>query len=108
MPREAPNHSFWWSGSNLTGCLPLNSTVYKVRITLPCPTAHVQIMLYEMGSFDPSLSAMANMQFLGMHLVGSAPGNTSMCVTGFDQASFMIGTISSLFNICPPPPLSHN
>ena len=69
----------------------------------PMLTACVQIMPYEMGSFDLSLSAMANMQFLGTHLIGSTPGNASMCVTGFNQASFMIGTISSLFNVRPPP-----
>ena len=38
-----------------------------------------------------------------MHLVGGAPGNASAYVTGFDQASFMIGTVSSLFNVRPPP-----
>ena len=55
-----------------------------------------------MGSFDPSLSAMANVRFLGTHLVAGAPANASACVTGFDQASFMIGTVSSLFNVRPP------
>ena len=45
---------------------------------------------------------MANMQFLGMHLFGSATGNAFACITGFDQASFMIGTVSSLFNVRPP------
>ena len=76
----------------------------------PALTVRVQITPYEMGSFDPSLSAMANMQFLGTHLIGGAPGNASACVMGFDQASFMIGTVSSLFNVCPPPPppLSRN
>ena len=67
----------------------------------PALTVRVQITPYEMGSFDPSLSAMANMQFLGTHLVGGAPGNASACVTGFNQASFMIGTVSSLFNVSP-------
>ena len=72
----------------------------------PVLTARVQITPYKMGLFNLSLSAMANVQFLGMHLSGSAPGNASACVMGFDQASFMIGTVSSLFNVCPPPLLS--
>ena len=45
---------------------------------------------------------------MDVHLIGGAPRNASMCIMGFDQASFMIGTVSSLFNVCPPPLLSRN
>ncbi|KAF8524875.1 phospholipase B [Hysterangium stoloniferum] len=74
------------SGSNVTDRPPLDSTVYEITP-------------YEMGSFDPSLSAMANLTFVGTHLVNGRPANDTACVQGFDQASFMIGTVSSLFNI---------
>jgi hypothetical protein len=52
-----------------------------------------------MGSFDPTLSAMTPVQFLGTHLANGQPANGTACVKGFDQASFMIGTVSSLFNV---------
>ncbi|TDL15101.1 lysophospholipase [Rickenella mellea] len=46
---------------------------------------------YEMGSYDPSLSAFIPMKNLGSR-------NSSVCVTNFDQASFVIGTSSDIFN----------
>jgi len=52
-----------------------------------------------MGSWDPSLSAMANLTYVGTHLSNGKPDNNTGCVTGFDQAGFVIGTSSSLFNV---------
>jgi hypothetical protein len=52
-----------------------------------------------MGSFDPELSAMTNIAFLGTHLINGKPANDTACVTGFDQASFMIGSSSNIFNV---------
>ncbi|KAL5520214.1 hypothetical protein ACEPAG_9427 [Sanghuangporus baumii] len=46
---------------------------------------------FEMGSFDPTLSAFTPTKFLGTV-------NTSICVTDFDQLSFISGTSSQLFN----------
>lgn len=44
-----------------------------------------------MGSFDPALAAFTPTQYLGT-------SNTSICVTGYDQAAFVTGTSSELFN----------
>jgi len=52
-----------------------------------------------MGSWDPSLSAMVNLTYVGTHLSSGKPDNDTGCVTGFDQAGFIIGTSSSLFNV---------
>ena len=52
-----------------------------------------------MGSWDPSLSAMVNLTYVGTHLLNGKPDNDTGCVTGFDQAGFVIGTSSSLFNV---------
>ena len=52
-----------------------------------------------MGSWDPSLSAMVNLTYVGTHLANGKPDNGTACVTGFDQAGFVIGTSSSLFNV---------
>jgi len=54
---------------------------------------------WEMGSYDPDLSAFINVQFLGTRLINGQPLNSSACVTEFDQTSFIFGTSSSLFNV---------
>lgn len=45
---------------------------------------------YEMGSWDPSLRTFAQTKYIG--------SNDSGCVTKFDNAGFLMGTSSSLFN----------
>jgi lysophospholipase len=57
-------------------------------------------MPFEFGSWDPGLSAMLPLQFAGAYLMNDLPGNTSAYVTGFDQASFVMVTNSSFFNVC--------
>jgi hypothetical protein len=44
-----------------------------------------------MGSYDPMLSAFTPTKYLGTI-------NSSSCVTGYDQAAFVFGTSSELFN----------
>ncbi|KIY51596.1 lysophospholipase [Fistulina hepatica ATCC 64428] len=46
---------------------------------------------YEMGSWDPMLSAFTPMKYLGTI-------NDSQCVTGYDQAALIAGFSSELFN----------
>jgi lysophospholipase len=72
-------------GSNLTTTLPLEPVVYEISPL-------------EFGSFDPNLSAMMNTAYAGTHLNDSKPDNDTACVTGFDQAGFVMGTSASLFN----------
>ena len=52
-----------------------------------------------MGSWDPSLSAMVNLTHVGTHLLNGKPDNDTACTIGFDEAGFVIGTSSSLFNV---------
>jgi len=42
---------------------------------------------------------MVNLTYVGTHLLNGKPDNVTACVTGFDQAGFVIGTSSSLFNV---------
>lgn len=44
-----------------------------------------------MGSFDPMLSAFAPTKYLGTT-------NNSICITNYDQSSFVAGSSSELFN----------
>jgi lysophospholipase len=53
---------------------------------------------WEFGSFDPTVFGFAPLEYLGSRFVnGSIPRNES-CVRGFDNAGFVMGTSSSLFN----------
>ncbi|PYH97251.1 hypothetical protein BO71DRAFT_319117 [Aspergillus ellipticus CBS 707.79] len=53
---------------------------------------------WEFGSFDPSIFGFAPLQYLGSRFVaGTLPSNES-CVRGYDNAGFVIGTSSTLFN----------
>ncbi|KLO12267.1 phospholipase B [Schizopora paradoxa] len=72
-------------GSNSTAALTPEPIVYEITPA-------------EFGSWDPNLSAMANMTYVGTHINNGAPPNATGCVTGFDQAGFMMGTSASLFN----------
>ncbi|KAK6458192.1 lysophospholipase [Scheffersomyces xylosifermentans] len=52
---------------------------------------------YEMGSWDPSLHKFANLQYLGTEISDGYP-SSRVCINGFDNAGFLMGTSSSLFN----------
>ncbi|KAL5479087.1 hypothetical protein ACEPAI_2375 [Sanghuangporus weigelae] len=59
--------------------------------TVPLTNTIFEFTPFEMGSFDPTLSAFTPTKFLGTV-------NTSICVTGFDQLAYIFGTSSQLFN----------
>ncbi|KAL3473584.1 lysophospholipase catalytic domain-containing protein [Aspergillus californicus] len=53
---------------------------------------------WEFGSFDPTVFGFAPLEYLGSRFVnGSIPSNDT-CVRGFDNAGYVMGTSSSLFN----------
>ncbi|KAF8993709.1 phospholipase B [Cyathus striatus] len=72
-------------GSNLTTVLSLDAIVYEITPL-------------EIASYDPNLSAGMNLTYAGTYLVNGKSENGSSCVTGFDQAGFVMGTSASLFN----------
>ena len=53
----------------------------------------------EMGSFDPTLSSFTPLAYIGSPVAGGVPDNASHCTRGFDNAGFLLGTSSSLFNV---------
>jgi lysophospholipase len=62
-----------------------NSTVYEFNP-------------WEFGTFDPTIYGFVPLKYLGSRFVaGSLPDNET-CVGGFDNAGFIIGTSSTLFN----------
>lgn len=51
---------------------------------------------YELGSWDPSLYSFTDVKYLG---TGASNGtNNGSCIGGFDNAGFIMGTSSTLFN----------
>ncbi|CCM05117.1 uncharacterized protein FIBRA_07325 [Fibroporia radiculosa] len=66
----------------------LNQSGLAVPLTNPI----YEVNAYEMGSFDPMLSAFTPTKYLG------SPGNGE-CATGFDQLSFIQGLSSNEFNL---------
>ncbi|KIM83371.1 hypothetical protein PILCRDRAFT_819610 [Piloderma croceum F 1598] len=77
----------------VTNSLPIGS-----NLTIPSISQTVYEMTpLEFGSYDPNLSAMVNMTFAGTNLTNGNPDNGSSCVTGFDQAGFVMGASSALF-----------
>ncbi|CAH7682308.1 lysophospholipase catalytic domain-domain-containing protein [Phakopsora pachyrhizi] len=82
--------------SDMTGQskLPTQGNYY-----VPLSTTVFESSPFEFGSFDPYLSAFIPTKYLGTRLEAGKPiGGFSGCVTAFDQASFIMGTSSSLFN----------
>ena len=61
-----------------------NSTVFEVSP-------------YELGSWDPSLYAFTKTKYLGSK-VSDGESLNGTCVSGFDNAGFIMGTSSTLFN----------
>lgn len=57
-----------------------------------------EITPFELGSYDPGLFAFVNLDYLGTSLDNGEPVIPGQAVTGFDNAAFIAGTSSSLFN----------
>ncbi|EMG49811.1 Lysophospholipase 3 [Candida maltosa Xu316] len=57
-----------------------------------------EISPYELGSWDPSLRSFSDVQYIGSSMHNGDPNNTDKCIGNFDNAGFIMGTSSSLFN----------
>lgn len=53
---------------------------------------------FEFGSWDPTVYAFAPLQYLGSRFSGGVVPAGEPCVRGFDNAGFVFGTSSTLFN----------
>lgn len=65
--------------------ISLNSTVFEFNP-------------FEMGSWDPTAYAFAPLEYTGSPFKAGVIPDSESCVRGFDQAGFVMGTSSSLFN----------
>ncbi|KAF7596017.1 Lysophospholipase 1 [Aspergillus hancockii] len=62
-----------------------NSTVYEFNP-------------WEFGTFDPAIYSFAPLEYLGSDFKGGQVSTNGSCVRGFDNAGYIMGTSSSLFN----------
>lgn len=57
-----------------------------------------EINPWEMGSFDPTVFGFAPTEYLASNFSAGVVPSGGSCVQGFDNAGYMMGTSSSLFN----------
>ncbi|KIY44728.1 lysophospholipase [Fistulina hepatica ATCC 64428] len=68
-----------------------NSSTILAGNYIPLTNPIFEFNIYEMGSYDPGLSAFTPTEYLGST-------NTTTCVTNFDQGSFLFATSSNIYN----------
>jgi lysophospholipase len=68
-----------------TQIVSLNSTVYEFNP-------------FELGSWDPTTYAFAPLRYVGSNFSAGVVPADGQCVEGFDQAGYVMGTSSTLFN----------
>ncbi|KAJ7068547.1 lysophospholipase [Mycena amicta] len=69
----------------------INGTVFPGGNFIPLNTPMFEINFFEFGSYDNVVAAHTPLKHLGTT-------NQSLCVTGFDEAMFISGTSSNLWN----------
>lgn len=62
-----------------------NATVYEVNP-------------WELGTYDPTTYAFAPLEYVGSNFSAGVIPDNEQCIRGFDNAGFIMGTSSSLFN----------
>ncbi|KAF2735289.1 hypothetical protein EJ04DRAFT_511847 [Polyplosphaeria fusca] len=65
-------------------------------ISLNC--TNIEFNPFEVGSFDPTLYGFAPLRYIGSNFSGGELPDDERCISGFDNAGFVMGTSSSLFN----------
>lgn len=68
------------------------------QLDIPSNTTVYEFNPFEMGSFDPTLYGFVPIEYLGANYSGGVLSDSESCVRGYDSASFIMGTSSSLFN----------
>lgn len=99
--------SYTWSSialqdSFVQGDTPLPILIANERapdVTLVGGNATVfEFNPWEMGTFDPTIFGFAPLQYLGSNFSNGVLPGDEKCVRGFDNAGYVMGTSSSLFN----------
>jgi len=99
--------SYTWSSIALDdqfskGLTPMPIVVADGRapgeLLIPANTTVYEFNPFEFGTFDPTTYGFVPLEFLGSNFSGGVLPDGEQCVRGFDNAGYVMGTSSSLFN----------
>ena len=99
--------SYTWSSIALddqfsNGQTPMPIVVADGRapgeLLIPANTTVYEFNPFEFGTFDPTTYGFVPLEFLGSNFSGGVLPDGQQCVRGFDNAGYVMGTSSSLFN----------
>jgi lysophospholipase len=68
------------------------------QIQIATNSTIVEFNPWEMGSYDPALSAFAPLKYVGSSFNNGTLKRGSQCIAGVDNVGFVMGTSASLFN----------
>jgi lysophospholipase len=68
------------------------------EVLISSNTTNYEFNPFEMGSFDPTVFGFVPTKFLGSKFSAGSLHSNDECVVGFDNAGYILGTSSSLFN----------
>lgn len=68
------------------------------ELLIPGNTTIYEFNPWELGTFDPTTYGFAPLEFLGSNFSSGILPDDQQCVRGYDNAGFVMGTSSSLFN----------
>ncbi|MCJ1305315.1 Lysophospholipase 1 [Hypocenomyce scalaris] len=84
------------------GSIPMPILVSDARapgeVLVPQNTTVYEFNPWELGTFDPTTYGFVPLEYLGSNFSGGVLPDSEQCVRGFDNAGFVMGTSSSLFN----------
>ena len=99
--------AYTWSSIALledfsNGSIPMPIVISDARAPgqtlIPSNTTVYEFNPWELGTFDPTTFGFVPLEYLGSKFSGGVLPNNEQCVRGFDNAGFVMGTSSSLFN----------
>ena len=99
--------SYTWSSIALVddfanGNIPMPLVVADGRapgeLLIPGNTTVYEFNPWEFGTFDPTTYGFVPLEYLGSNFSGGILPDNEQCVRGFDNAGYIMGTSSSLFN----------
>ncbi|OBT92870.1 Lysophospholipase 1 [Pseudogymnoascus verrucosus] len=68
------------------------------QLLIPANTTIYEFNPWEIGTFDPTTFGFAPLRYVGSNFSGGVLPPSEACVRGVDNAGFVMGTSSSLFN----------
>lgn len=68
------------------------------ELIVPVNATNYEFTPFELGTWDNTVYGFVPLEYLGTNFTNGEVANGDQCVVGFDNAAFVMGTSSSLFN----------